>query len=110
MSQKAIRHRAPHARLIQFGSSSSKSAREHLLRGPVDEQISLDIAIERWPLKKAFRITGYTFVEFGVLVVILRQNGWAGRGEAAGVYYRNDTPGRMAKQVEAVRATVESGR
>jgi L-alanine-DL-glutamate epimerase-like enolase superfamily enzyme len=80
------------------------------LRRPVDERISLDIAIERWPLKKAFRITGYTFVEFEVLVVILRQNEWAGRGEAAGVYYRNDTPGRMAKQVEAVRPTVESGR
>jgi L-alanine-DL-glutamate epimerase-like enolase superfamily enzyme len=32
-----------------------------------------------------------------------------GRGEAAGVYYRNDTCRSMAQQLESVRATVQAG-
>src|SRR5262249_18005925 len=35
--------------------------------------------------------------------------GHVGRGEAAGVYYRDDVAASMTKQIEAVRADIESG-
>lgn len=61
------------------------------------------------PLHVPFHITGYTFTEFEALVVSLRENGVAGRGEAAGVYYHRDTPARMLEQVEALRGQIEHG-
>jgi L-alanine-DL-glutamate epimerase-like enolase superfamily enzyme len=63
----------------------------------------LQVDIERWPFKAPFRITGHTFTESQVVVVTLMEDGVSGRGEAAGVYYRGDTPARMARQLEALR-------
>jgi L-alanine-DL-glutamate epimerase-like enolase superfamily enzyme len=65
--------------------------------------------IERWPLKKPFRISGYEFTAIEVLVVILEQEGHVGRGEAAGVYYKNDKPDSMLRQIRSVRAAIEAG-
>ena len=59
-------------------------------------------AIERWPFEKPFRITGYEWTESEVLVVEARAGDLAGRGEALGVYYRDDTPERGKEQIEAV--------
>jgi L-Ala-D/L-Glu epimerase len=70
---------------------------------------SLDIAIERWPLKAAFHITGHTFTELEVVVVSIFEDGCIGRGEAAGVYYRNDRVHSMAEQIESVRTAIEAG-
>lgn len=69
----------------------------------------LHIDIERWPLKAPFRITGYTFTETNVIVVTLADGGFSGRGEAAGVYYRGETPQSMARQLEAIRPLIERG-
>lgn len=70
---------------------------------------TLRLEIEKWPLREPFRITGYTFTALDVLVVTLRQDGFEGRGEAAGVYYRNETPATLRTQVEAVRNEIETG-
>ena len=48
--------------------------------------------IENWPLVAPFRISGYTWISLQVLIVTLEQEGHMGRGEAAGVYYRGDSP------------------
>jgi L-Ala-D/L-Glu epimerase len=69
----------------------------------------LHIDIERWPLKVPFRITGHTFTASEVVVVTLTERGVSGRGEAAGVYYRGETPQSMARQLGAVRSLVERG-
>ena len=69
--------------------------------------MQLHIDIEHWPLKAPFRITGYTFTESRVIVVTLTEDGISGRGEAAGVYYRGDSPQSMARQLEAIRPLLE---
>jgi L-alanine-DL-glutamate epimerase-like enolase superfamily enzyme len=69
----------------------------------------LHIDIERWPLKVPFRITGHTFTESEVIIVTLTEGGASGRGEAAGVYYRGESPQIMTRQLEAVRPLVERG-
>jgi L-alanine-DL-glutamate epimerase-like enolase superfamily enzyme len=65
--------------------------------------------LEHWPLKSPFRITGHTWEYLDVLLVTLEGNGHEGRGEAAGVYYRNDTPASMFRQLEAIRPKIEAG-
>src|SRR5262245_14032559 len=71
--------------------------------------LGLRVAVEKWPLAVPFRITGYTWEFIDVVVVSLEKDGHVGRGEGAGVYYKNDRPEGMAKQIEAVRAAVEAG-
>jgi L-alanine-DL-glutamate epimerase-like enolase superfamily enzyme len=60
-------------------------------------------------MKAPFRISGYTFTTVPVAVVTLRSAGAIGRGEAAGVYYLEDTPERIAKTLEAHRSAIEAG-
>ncbi len=71
--------------------------------------LKLRLAIEKWPLARPFRITGKVFHDFELLRVILEKDDWSGQGEAVGVYYRNDTPALMARQIDSIRATVEAG-
>jgi L-Ala-D/L-Glu epimerase len=71
--------------------------------------MDLDIEVERWPLKAPFRITGNTFTEADVIVVTVTDDGVSGRGEAAGVYYRGETPQTMARQLEAIRPLFSGG-
>lgn len=73
------------------------------------DRLELKVEIERWPLIAPFRITGHVFTQLDVLVVTAQADGHVGRGEAAGVYYLNDTPARMLAEVEAVRALIEAG-
>ncbi len=70
----------------------------------------LRVAIEKFPLKEPFHITGHTMVETEVVTVELEKDGHIGRGEASGVYYResDDVPNNV-KQIEGVRARIESG-
>lgn len=69
----------------------------------------LHIEIERWPLRAPFRITGYTFTASNVIVVTLTEDGVSGRGEAAGVYYRGETPQSMVRQLDAIRPLLAPG-
>ena len=71
--------------------------------------MKLRTSVEQWPLAEPFRITGYTFEHVDVLLVTLESEGCEGRGEAAGVYYKHDTPAVMIQQVEGVRSTIEDG-
>lgn len=71
--------------------------------------LKLTAAAEHWPMKEPFSISGYTFTHFDVLAVTLEKGGVRGRGEAAGVYYRGETPQTMMRQIEAVRLSIESG-
>jgi L-Ala-D/L-Glu epimerase / N-acetyl-D-glutamate racemase len=73
------------------------------------EPLQLTIETERWPLITPFRITGHTWEFLEVVRVELRKNGQVGQGEAAGVYYRRDTPASMREQIERQRLKIESG-
>jgi L-Ala-D/L-Glu epimerase len=69
--------------------------------------MKLETRTERWPLEVPFRITGKVFEHIDVLIAELREGDHVGRGEAAGVYYRNESPASMQAQIDAVRASIE---
>jgi L-Ala-D/L-Glu epimerase len=71
--------------------------------------VALHAKIEQWPLATPFHITGHTWQFVEVLLVRLEKDGQVGQGEAAGVYYKNDKPTSMLKQIESLRATIEAG-
>jgi L-Ala-D/L-Glu epimerase len=57
---------------------------------------------EHWPLRFPMRITGRIFTETPIVHVIFREGEAEGHGEAAGVYYRGETPETMLGQLDAV--------
>jgi L-alanine-DL-glutamate epimerase-like enolase superfamily enzyme len=69
----------------------------------------MHVEVEPLRLKAPFRISGYTFQDVPVVVVTLSSGGFSGRGEAAGVYYLEDTPERIVRTLEAHRAAIERG-
>jgi len=71
--------------------------------------LELRVGVERFPLKRPFRITRRTVLDCTVLTVTLSREGVVGRGEAAGVYYRDDHAHTAAHQIEAVRPQIEAG-
>lgn len=72
-------------------------------------RLKLSVELEKWPLVSPFRITGYLWESIEVVVVGLERDGCRGLGEAAGVYYRNDRPGSIARTLESVRTALDGG-
>ncbi|ABQ70947.1 dipeptide epimerase [Rhizorhabdus wittichii] len=60
-------------------------------------------------MREPFRIAGYQFDSMPSVVASIEQDGVAGRGEAAGVYYLHDDPAHMAAEIERVRDAIEAG-
>jgi L-alanine-DL-glutamate epimerase-like enolase superfamily enzyme len=71
--------------------------------------LRLHAEVEHWPVVEPFRITGHIWEKLEVLLVRLECDGSVGTGEAAGVYYRQDTPASALKQIERVRSELERG-
>jgi L-alanine-DL-glutamate epimerase-like enolase superfamily enzyme len=69
--------------------------------------MKLETRVERWPLTVPFRITGRVFEHIDVLIAVLRDGDHVGYGEAAGVYYRDESPASMQAQIEPVHASIE---
>jgi len=76
---------------------------------PPFSPLTLHISTEKWPLTAPFKITGRDFTEIDVLLVHLEKDGFVGRGEAVGVYYRNESSASMLREIEAVRGLIEIG-
>jgi L-Ala-D/L-Glu epimerase len=60
-------------------------------------------------MRAPFRITGYVFTELRCVVVEIAEAGRVGRGEAAGVYYLDDTVERAFDQILAIVPDLEAG-
>jgi len=69
--------------------------------------LRLRAQIEHWPLVHPFRTATHTWSRLDVLKVALEFNGLVGHGEAAGVFYKKDTPRRMLKEIAACLGQVE---
>lgn len=69
----------------------------------------LTVATETLRLRAPFHISGYTFHEAPVVVVTLSEDGASGRGEASGVFYRDDDVTAMLAGIERARAAIEGG-
>jgi L-alanine-DL-glutamate epimerase-like enolase superfamily enzyme len=80
------------------------------MSAPWFDAISVQVAIENFPLREPFTITGSTMWDTDVVVVTLGKDGQLGRGEASGVSYHvgDDAPG-MLRRIEAVRGELEAG-
>jgi L-alanine-DL-glutamate epimerase-like enolase superfamily enzyme len=68
------------------------------------DMISVSAYSESWPYEKPFHITGRTWTSIDVVVADVRAHGAFGRGEAAGVYYRDETAPALAETLRSVKA------
>lgn len=73
------------------------------------KRLTMSIAAERLRLAKPFRISGYVFEAFQVVVVTLDDGRHRGRGEGGGVYYLGDDVPHMLEALEAARDAIEAG-
>lgn len=60
-----------------------------------------------FPLEAPFNITGFSFTETETIRVILDSGGLQGRGEAVGMYYKDETAASMAAQLEEIAGQVK---
>jgi L-alanine-DL-glutamate epimerase-like enolase superfamily enzyme len=71
--------------------------------------VTVTSRLERWPYKVPFRITGYEWTESELVYVELARDGAIGRGECAGVYYRNDSAAHCLAEIERVTEAIARG-
>jgi len=64
---------------------------------------------EAMRLKEPFRISGYLFEAFPAVTASVSDDAHIGRGEAAGVYYMDDDPAHIEREIERCRAAIEAG-
>ena len=69
----------------------------------------LSLHTELWPVRTPFRISGKTWEQVHVAVCEIEEDGRVGRGEAEGVYYLDDEPAAMSRQIDAAANHIESG-
>jgi L-Ala-D/L-Glu epimerase len=65
--------------------------------------------LERWAYTAPFRISGYDWSEAELVYVEITRDGLRGRGECAGVYYKDDSPQKCLADVEQVRDAITAG-
>ena len=73
------------------------------------KQRTVTVAIEAWAFETPFRITGYTFSTADIVHVTITQDGKEGRGEAAGVYYLDESGESMRDQILSASTALEDG-
>ncbi len=66
---------------------------------PETPRIRVSSAVEELRLRAPFRISDREFVSVGSLLVTASERAFAGRGEAQGVYWLDDTPGTMQAEL-----------
>ena len=69
--------------------------------------LTLHAEIEQWPLAAPVRIAGHTYSKKELVMVSVSKDGCIGRGEAAGVRYRDDVPATFLQRILAARPSIE---
>lgn len=69
----------------------------------------LGIHLEEWPMLHPFAITNWVFSSIKLVVVEIGDGEHVGRGEAAGVYYLDDTVEKCIDIIEELRDDIENG-
>ena len=68
----------------------------------------MSVALDDWPLREPFVLAGAAYESIRTVTVELAEEGARGRGEAAGVDYRGETPESVREHLEACRGEVEA--
>lgn len=71
--------------------------------------VTLDIAVERWPIAGSFTISRGSKTHAEVVVVTLQEGGSAGRGECVPYRRYGETVDGVVAALEAARAAIEAG-
>ena len=71
--------------------------------------LTLQVEVQTLHLAAPFRISGHVFEVLEVVVATLDDGVYRGRGEAAGVYYLDDTAAHMVATIAEVRPVIERG-
>jgi len=69
----------------------------------------LSLHTELWSVRTPFRISGKTWEQVHLAVCEIEEDGRVGRGEGAGVYYLDDEPAAMSRQIATAANHIESG-
>jgi L-Ala-D/L-Glu epimerase len=72
-------------------------------------RLRLDVEKVKLAFSAPFRISGFVFEHQDAVIVTVDDGKHRGRGEAAGVYYLNDTADHIVATLEAQRAAIEAG-
>jgi len=72
-------------------------------------RLTVSVTTEKMRLSKPFRISGYVFEAFDVVVVTLRDGQYQGRGEAGGVYYLGDDTAHMLSVLDKALDAIAAG-
>ena len=73
------------------------------------KRLTLSVTAESLRLAQPFRIAGYLFDAFEVVVVTLSDGRHRGRGEAGGVYYLDDDVPHMLQLLDQTTDAIEAG-
>lgn len=65
--------------------------------------------IERWEYTYSFRISGYDWTQADLVYVEIEDGGFRGRGESAGIYYKDDLPEHCLAEIERMRDRLAAG-
>lgn len=71
-------------------------------------RLTMTVTAEQLQMRQPFRISGYLFEHFNVVVVKLSDGRFEGRGEGGGVYYLGDDVPHMLAELERARAAIEA--
>jgi len=71
--------------------------------------MKLSAHLENWELKQPFRISGAEWLTSNGLVVQLSEDGFLGRGEAQGIFYRDETAQSIFEQVHEAADEIRKG-
>lgn len=72
-------------------------------------RLTISVTTEKMRLSKPFRISGYVFEAFDVVVVTLDDGQYRGRGEAGGVYYLGDDTAHMLAALDKAHDAIAAG-
>lgn len=64
--------------------------------------ITLTTSAEMWPYTRPFHITGKTWTGVDVVLTEARRDGVVGRGEAAGIYFKDEHVNGLRAQIDAL--------
>lgn len=65
--------------------------------------------IDRFATAGVFAIAGHRMTEADVVTVTIEQDGHVGRGEGCGIFFQDETPDSIAREVAAASGLVENG-